>query len=71
MVITKRASDAYDAAHATPVGPNQPYRKTLQWLLAHELDHLNGNGHILQNGYENVHLTPNTAGCSDVYSQFE
>jgi hypothetical protein len=40
-------------------------------LLAHELDHLNGNGHILQNGYENVHLTPNTAGCSDVYSQFE
>ena len=43
------------------------YKSTLQTVLAHELDHLNGaNGHISENGVENQLLTPNTRRCSDV-----
>lgn len=43
------------------------YKATLQTVLAHELDHLNGSGgHISENGSKNVLVTPNTRLCSDV-----
>lgn len=43
------------------------YKATLQTVLAHELDHLNNvNGHIYENGVENILVTTHTRQCSDV-----
>lgn len=59
----------YDSSHAgwavnRPTGLS--YKSTLQSSLAHELDHLNGERHILENGIENMVLTPNNKRCADV-----
>jgi hypothetical protein len=43
------------------------YKATLQTVLAHELDHLNGaSGHKSENGVDNLLVTTNTRQCSDV-----
>ncbi|MEO5903666.1 MAG: hypothetical protein ABIQ55_06620 [Gemmatimonadaceae bacterium] len=65
-------NDAYDSSTSFwhfDQGTQLWYRTTLQTVLAHELDHLNGpnNGHIGENGGpENRLLTANTRLCSDV-----
>lgn len=59
----------YDSSHAGVVANRNTglrYHITLQSELAHELDHLNGASHIVENGIENLALTPNEAVCSDV-----
>jgi hypothetical protein len=49
----------YDAQHATPEGTES---RTLQQILAHELDHLNGEDHLQNNMYR----TTNSQQCSDL-----
>jgi len=51
----------YDSVHK-PSYWSDRYNRTLQSLLAHELDHLNGSEHIDR---EKVH-TPNSQACDDV-----
>jgi hypothetical protein len=57
MVISTSFTDVhYDRAHATK---GEPYRRTLQEVLAHELDHLAGQGHADPGTY----TTPNSEAC--------
>lgn len=54
----------YDAQHQT-VGQDEP--RTLQQVLAHELDHLNGADHLKKaDGSVNAYRTPNSQACSDL-----
>lgn len=53
---------AYDADHATTVTDRELESRTLQQILAHELDHLNGQLGHSPNGYE----TTNSQVCSDL-----
>ncbi|MBA3645731.1 MAG: hypothetical protein H0W63_06080 [Gemmatimonadaceae bacterium] len=54
---------AYDSAHATVVTEREKESRTLQQLLAHELDHLNGVlPHMPNNDFETLH----SQQCSDL-----
>jgi hypothetical protein len=54
----------YDAAHRSGNVDSRgvPRPETLQRVLAHEADHLDGAGHVDLDGY----LTPNTVHCGDL-----
>jgi hypothetical protein len=72
FVIANHMFNAYDEAHAYQPNParNQPYKITLQWSLAHELEHLLGKNHIYRaNGQRDDFRNPNTMQCSDVPNQ--
>ncbi len=70
MILTEELTNyGYDAPHYLWYQNRDNglwYKVTLQTVLAHELDHLNGNLHISENGVPNIQLTQNTRGCSDV-----
>jgi len=70
ILSTDLTNDGYDAAHYLwyqNSGNGLWYKGTLQTVLAHELDHLHGaNGHLTENGVQNVLVTTNTRQCSDV-----
>jgi hypothetical protein len=54
----------YDASHMTSEGSES---RTLQQLLAHELDHLHGSDHFLNpDGSYNAFRTDNSQRCSDL-----
>jgi hypothetical protein len=57
-----------DADNASVARPGYPYRTTIQWALAHELDHLLGpdKHHVINNGVEDKFVTDYTKVCSDV-----
>jgi hypothetical protein len=65
MVISNRVFKHPDAAHASIKDPDHPYRMTVQWVLAHELDHLKGENDLATDQW----LTPQTKSCSDVPNQ--
>ena len=68
MDISQREFTTPDSANHTTVNPpNYPYPVDIQETLAHELDHLNGQSHIITNGSVNPWLTPNTIACSDLH----
>ena len=60
----------YDVGHKAKIkNPNTGlyYYITLESALAHELDHLDGHDHIVdENGVENLVITDNQKTCSDV-----
>ena len=56
MVIQREWFTHY-ATTPTPGG------RTLGHTIAHELDHLDGKQHVVDNGVTLVHLTPNTLSC--------
>lgn len=56
-------------AYATPVGGSEPQHRDLQQVLAHELDHLNGEYHIgelADAAHMDPYNTPNSNACSDI-----
>ncbi|HUQ46028.1 MAG TPA: hypothetical protein VM033_05220 [Gemmatimonadaceae bacterium] len=66
MVMAKEWVDVYyDSAHATkaPFPTAAPYPRTLQHLLVHELDHLNG---VKDHALMGKGRTPNSAACDDL-----
>ncbi len=63
MVIADHWTNwAYDSAHATTITEREKESRTLQQILAHELDHLDGKDHIPGNDFE----TPLSQVCSDL-----
>lgn len=61
VVISNAFTNAfYDAAHATSPVKDKFAPRTLQQVLAHELDHLQGNSHLANDRSR----TPNSQTCS-------
>jgi hypothetical protein len=72
LVIANTMFAHYDAAHKSPKGPKNPYHITLQWTLAHELDHLLGEPHLRKSDdSEDEFMTVNTARCSDIPNAYQ
>jgi hypothetical protein len=67
VIGTSFTSSWYDASHMSYEGPGGSESRTLQQLLAHELDHLHGSDHLLNP--LDFYRTDNSQHCSDLPGQ--